>query len=130
MAFSSNETGTFEIYVEAVPGTGADSTPKVRVSSAGGLNPAWSADGSELFFVSLDDHLMAVAVKPGAGRFEAAAPQQLFALGGTSTAISNTYWEPIGNGQRFVVLRSARPTESDNRIHILTNWQSRIRGNP
>jgi len=130
VAFSSNESGTFEIYVQAPAEPGADSSPKIRISASGGLNPAWSSDGSELFFNTLDDRLMTVPIQSAGGRFEAGAPRQLFALGGTSLFNGGTYWEPIGNGQRFVVLRSAPPTERDNRIHILTNWQASLRPNP
>jgi len=127
VAFTSNETGTFEIYVQALPGEPADSIPKVRISNAGGLNPAWNADGSELYFNSLDDRLMAVAVKSSGGRFEAGDPKLLFPLGGTTLFNGGTYWEPIGNGQRFVVLRPVPVTGRDNRIGVIVNWQAALK---
>jgi Tol biopolymer transport system component len=122
VAFSSSESGAPEVYVQAMPGGSNAAGAKVRVSSAGGANPQWSADGNELFFNSLDDRLMAVAVKYPDGQFQAGEPKQLFPLGGSSSFLGAIYWEPIGNGQRFVVLRSAPVAGRDNRINVVINW--------
>ena len=46
MAFVSDETGDYQVYVTAYPGPG----PTVVVSTKGGLSPIWSADGRELYF--------------------------------------------------------------------------------
>jgi Tol biopolymer transport system component len=127
VAFSSSESGTPEIYVQPIPGRGGTAVPKVRVSSTGGVNPAWSADGGELFFNSLDDRLMSVAVKYSGDRFEAAEPKQLFPLGGSSYFNGAIYWEPIGNGQQFVVLRTAPVSGRDNRINVIINWDRGVR---
>ena len=47
IAYSSNESGAQEVYVQAFPGPGQ----KQRISSTGGINPAWSRDGRELFYL-------------------------------------------------------------------------------
>jgi Tol biopolymer transport system component len=59
VAFASDESGRYEIYVTAFPFTGA----KTRVSAAGGWLPRWSRDGRELFYLSGDLHLMALPVR-------------------------------------------------------------------
>ena len=123
VAFSSSESSTQEVYVQSMPSRSGAAQPKVRISTAGGANPAWSADGNELFFNSPDDRLMSVAVKYPGGRFEAGEPKPLFPLGGSSSYSGAIYWEPIDNGQRFVVLRSAPVTGRDNRIHVVLNWE-------
>jgi len=46
MAYASNESGEFDIYVDAFPKPGT----RVRVTTAGGTEPRWSNDGRELFF--------------------------------------------------------------------------------
>jgi dipeptidyl aminopeptidase/acylaminoacyl peptidase len=71
LAYVSNRTGREEIWVQGYP----DGVP-VRVSSDGGYEPQWSADGRELFFRD-EDAMMAVAVVPG-DEFSFAAPQRLF----------------------------------------------------
>jgi Tol biopolymer transport system component len=122
VAYPSLESGGEEIYVQAMPGGPGTVEPKVRISKAGGALPAWSADGNELYFNSPDDRLMAVSVKYSGGRFEAGEPRELFPLGSSSSFLGAVYWQPIGNGQRFVVLRSAPVTSRDNRINIIMNW--------
>ncbi len=84
VAFTTHETAEHELYVQVVPGTSAGPAPKVRVSRAGGVNPAWSADGGELYFSTADNRLMAVPVKSAGGRFEAGEPKLLFPLGGST----------------------------------------------
>src|SRR4051794_1529015 len=130
VAFASSESGNVEIYVKALPIPGAAAGPKVRVSSAGGTNPVWSADGNELFFNTLDERLMAAPVRYPFGRFEAGEPKQLFVLGGSSSYNGALYWQPIGNGRRFVVLRSQPVASKDNRINVRINWQAALQSNP
>jgi Tol biopolymer transport system component len=125
-AFASKESGSYEIYVKRVGG-GANA-PKVRVSRTGGRTPAWSADEKELYFTSPDDRLMAARVHADGERFNADEPQSLFPLGGHSSFVAAIFWQPVGNGQQFVVMRSAAVAERDNRITIVTNWQGAMRG--
>jgi eukaryotic-like serine/threonine-protein kinase len=46
IAYASNESGQFDIYLDAFPKPGA----RVRLTTAGGTEPRWSSDGRELFF--------------------------------------------------------------------------------
>ena len=62
LAFASDESGQFEVYVQPFPGPGE----RVRVSTMGGAQPEWRHDGRELSFVGLDDRLMAVPVQSSA----------------------------------------------------------------
>jgi serine/threonine protein kinase/Tol biopolymer transport system component len=73
VAYATNETGDWEIYVSPFPDAGS----KWQVSRGGGEEPRWRADGKELFFVSPDGKLMASNVKLGAS-FEATTPTPLF----------------------------------------------------
>jgi hypothetical protein len=57
----------------------------------------------------------------GNQRLRSREPKQLFPLGGSSSFLGAIYWEPIGNGQRFVELRSASVTGRDNRINVIIN---------
>ena len=73
LAYQSNETGNFEIYVQAFPGK----ERKWPVSAKGGTRPVWSHDGKELFYMAADNKLMAMDVKSGA-RFEHGVSKPLF----------------------------------------------------
>jgi serine/threonine protein kinase/Tol biopolymer transport system component len=76
VAYESNESGQVAIYVRPFPGPGG----QWQVSSAGGSQPRWRPDGSELFYVAPDGRLMAVPIARGADRqtLEAGAPAPLF----------------------------------------------------
>jgi eukaryotic-like serine/threonine-protein kinase len=75
VAFASDESGRYEVYVAALPFTGATT----RVSPAGGWLPRWSRDGRELFYISGDLHLVAQPVRLGSGLVLGVA-QPLFAI--------------------------------------------------
>jgi Tol biopolymer transport system component len=76
LAYSSNESGRYEIFVQTFPVTGG----KWQVSVAGGLQPRWRGDGKELFYVAPDNRLMAAPIRVAAGTqaLEAATPVALF----------------------------------------------------
>jgi Tol biopolymer transport system component len=125
IAYSSRESGAYEIYVKRV--AGAAEFPKIRISRAGGLNPAWSGDDRELYFTAPDGRLMAAKVNAASDRFEAGEPEALFQTGGYSSYNAAVFWAPIGNGQQFVVLRSAPVTERENRLTVVTNWEKALK---
>jgi Tol biopolymer transport system component len=50
MAYQSNESGQYQIYVQSVPASGT----KYQISASGGTVPRWRRDGKELFYVSTD----------------------------------------------------------------------------
>ena len=76
IAYESNESGQFEIYVQAFPGVRG----KWQVSTGGGIHPRWSPGGKELFYVAPDGRLMAAPVIVGSSgqSIEAGTPVALF----------------------------------------------------
>src|SRR5262249_31779735 len=87
IAYASNESGRYEIYVESFP-PGSD---RSQVSTTGGTQPRWRRDGKEIFYLAADRKLMAAAVQSGA--FQAQTPVALFQtpLGGAGLGISRQY---------------------------------------
>ena len=119
VAYSSNESGRFEIYVQPFPGPGG----KWQVSTGGGATPAWRRDGKELFYIAPDHKLMAVAVKTGA-TFEAEAPQPLF-----ETRVRedpDRHYDVSADGQRFLIVTAAGD-ESTPPISLVQNWTVLLR---
>ena len=72
LAYASDESGQFDVYVDSFPTPGA----RVRVTTAGGTEPRWSADGRELFF-RRGSEIHAVALE----RFEVRSTTRLFDAG-------------------------------------------------
>jgi Tol biopolymer transport system component len=73
VAYASNETGKWEIYVTSFP----DARGRWQISSGGGEQPRWRGDGKELFYLSLDGKMMAAPVTTGA-HFDAGTSVTLF----------------------------------------------------
>ena len=76
IAYTSNEAGQPNVYVQPFPGAGG----KYRISRDGGSHPVWRADGKELFYLGADGTMMAVPID-ATGQFDAGVPQALFPTG-------------------------------------------------
>jgi len=63
MAYTSDESGAFEVYVRPFPVTGG----KWQVSTHGGSEPKWRPDGREIYYIAPDKSLMAVAISTSPG---------------------------------------------------------------
>jgi Tol biopolymer transport system component len=76
LAYASNESGRYEIYIQTFPEAGG----KSQVSVAGGMQPRWRRDGRELYYVAPDARLMVVPIRPAPDThtLEAGAPVALF----------------------------------------------------
>jgi Tol biopolymer transport system component len=76
VAYDSTETGRSEVYVQAFPAGG----DRHQVSQNGGIQPTWSRDGREIYFLSVNNRLMTAPVSVANGNFESFTPQTLFAV--------------------------------------------------
>jgi Tol biopolymer transport system component/DNA-binding winged helix-turn-helix (wHTH) protein len=116
LAYMSNEGGQGDVYVQAFPGPGA----KFQVSKNGGSHPVWRADGRELFYLGLDETLMAVPIRAG-GSFDAGSPQPLFQTRAWKFTTNHVY-AAARDGQRFLV--NAMPEKSGNALPltVVLNW--------
>jgi Tol biopolymer transport system component/predicted Ser/Thr protein kinase len=118
LAYASNESGQWEVYVEPYGREGE----RIRVSVDGGGQPKWRGDSRELFFASVNGDLMSVAFRAEGDRAEVELPTKLFELGGFLGPEYDDY-APSSDGQRFLV---KLPVEESQvvRMHVVTNWQS------
>jgi dipeptidyl aminopeptidase/acylaminoacyl peptidase len=97
IAYSSTESGDVEVYVAPFPATGR----KQRISKDGGSQARWRRDGHELYFLSTDRELMAVAVETKGADFGASAPQRLFEIRLPNGAYHA--FDVTADGQKFLV---------------------------
>jgi Tol biopolymer transport system component len=115
LAYTSNETGRLEVYVDRFPALGDK-----RVVAAGGW-PRWSRDGRELFHVDAGGDMMAAAVRTTAGGLDASTPRALFSLNDRPPVRLDAYSYDVLPDGRFVVNRLlAEPGTS--MITIVLNW--------
>lgn len=120
LAYTSNESGRTEVYVQTFPQSGG----KWLISSGGGAQPHWRGDGKELFYVAPDRTLMSVDVNAGAN-FETTAPKPLFATQLSGYSAPNRY-VVAADGQRFLV-NSPAGEVSQTPITVVLNWTSRLK---
>jgi Tol biopolymer transport system component len=117
MAYTSNETGRLEVYVDRFPALG----DKRRVSSDGGGWPRWSRDGSELFWVTDGGDLVAAPVRRMDSRLEIASPRPRFRLNAREPARLDAYAYDVLPDGRFVVNRLLAEAGT-SAITIVLNW--------
>lgn len=115
IAYMSDETGRFEVYVEAFPGGGG----RRQVSAAGGVSPRWRGDGSELYYYAPDGMLVAVPVSWGP-TMTLGAPSRLFEFRPSSN-LTMPFYSPSRDGQRFVVSR-AIDVAPNMPLSLVQNW--------
>jgi hypothetical protein len=121
IAYNSDESGRYEVYVESFPTHGG----KRQISLAGGSGPRWRADGKELYYYSLDGRLMAVSVKGGGASLTTGAPTVLFAFRRASATIVPSY-AVTRNGQRFL-LSAIVETGVKTPLSVVENWTDGIK---
>jgi hypothetical protein len=97
---------------------------KWQVSTGGGAQPHWRRDGKELFYISADQKLMAVAVKLD-GSFEIGASTPLFQTQVSGFNNSNRY-DVTADGQRFLV-NSPVETGKETPFNVILNWTSTLK---
>ena len=119
-AYSSNESGKFEVYVQNFPPSGG----KWQISTGGGAEPQWRDDGKELFYVQDDRTLMAVDIHSTPGRFEAGIPKPLFSAAFTANARNRFVIAP--GGQKFLLVTRVEQS-SRNPFTLVLNWTEGLR---
>jgi Tol biopolymer transport system component len=117
LAYTSNESGRCEIYVQPYPGPGG----KWQISTEGGTEPVWNHSGRELFYRN-GEKMMAVDITMQPS-FAAGKPQLLFEARYELSPGTFAYYDVSPDGQRFLMLKpnevgEAAPTQ----INVVLNW--------
>jgi serine/threonine-protein kinase len=114
IAYTSNESGRFEVYVARYPDLGRRS----QVSTNGGSAPVWSPDGRELFFQS-GNKLMVAAIQT-TPELRAGVPKALFEGPFEGFDIAP-------DGQRFVLVRPAYPDLPPRPLVVVLGWLDELK---
>ncbi|HXM76822.1 MAG TPA: hypothetical protein VN971_08600, partial [Thermoanaerobaculia bacterium] len=119
VAYQSNESGRFEIYVQSFP----VASGKWQVSSSGGSDASWRADGKELYYRSAEQKLMAVDIQTGES-FKAGIPRPLFAAR-VQPSVSRNKYVPSADGKRFLLV-APLGRESLIPTTVVLNWHAEL----
>jgi eukaryotic-like serine/threonine-protein kinase len=119
LAYISDESGRFEVYVRPYPGPGG----RWQVSLEGGAEPKWSATGREIFYRN-GEQMMSAAVRTQP-TFEVGARTQLFTGAYVQLSSLVTNYDVSRDGQTFLMLQSVQGTEQS--LDVTLNWFERLR---
>jgi eukaryotic-like serine/threonine-protein kinase len=119
IAYQYEESGGVQVYIQTFPQTGV----RQQVSSAGGSFPRWSRDGKELFYVSPERMLMAVAITPAGASLNVAAAHSLFEL--KLQTRDETNYDISSKGSFLVNVPTSEQLPQP--ITVILNWANSVR---
>jgi Tol biopolymer transport system component len=122
IAYDSDDSGSYEVYVQPFPASGA----KWQISSGGGMQPRWRRDGKELFYMAPNRKLMAVDVNLAKGTFEAGLPKLLFQTHTIGYSAPRNIYESSADGQRFLI-NSLQSETNSIPVTVIVNWTADLK---
>jgi serine/threonine-protein kinase len=125
IAYSSNETNRFEVYVQAFPNPGR----KYQISSSnGGTEPIWAKNGRELFYRN-GDKMMAVVVDTRGDNLEPGPPTLLFEghFAVSNVSGGDAWYDVNSDGSRFLMLKADESSNNAASIVIVENWTNELK---
>ncbi len=121
LAYQSDESGRFEVYVRPFPEVDRD---RWQISTAGGAHPAWARSGRELFYLDASSTLTAVPIKASGSTFSAGKPAKVFDAK-YSTPFPPRQYDVSPDGQRFLMLKDSAggdPDATPASMVVVLNW--------
>jgi eukaryotic-like serine/threonine-protein kinase len=128
IAYTSSESGRGEVYVQPYPGAGE----KYRISTAGGTQPIWSANGRELLFrsgLSNGDGFFAATIS-SLNPFRTEPPRLLFQTkpGEYSHTTPVRSWDATRDLKRFLLTRNEESKDQPvTHLEIVLNWDEELK---
>jgi len=120
VAYVSDESGDFDVYVQAFTPDGKLGGNKQRISTKGGRAPGFSRNGQELFYVTADGTMMAVAVKTAGAVSTFGEPKALF----KKQELLSGY-DMTADGQRFLI--GTKVGDSKANVNVILNWTAGLK---
>ncbi len=122
VAYTSDESGAWEVYVQPFPGSGE----RLRISASGGEQPRWRRDGNELFYIAADGTMMAVPLDRQSGSLNAGIPKALFKTAVHAPSRVLFTYVVTGDGQRFLINTSATDALRTP-LTVVLNWTAELK---
>jgi hypothetical protein len=128
LAYTSNESGAFQVYVQQVPGPGT----RIPVSVEHGFEPVWSRDGKQLYYIS-HDLLLSAHVDESSG-FRVTKQDTLFSFGKHDFVVHPPLargpaldsYDVFANGDMVVLKRGSATEQGRSSLVALLHWRQRL----
>ena len=121
LAFSSDRSGRFEVYVTPVD----DPSVWTQISSGGGGQVRWSSDGRELFFRD-GSRMMSVQVSVGASGFTATAPALVFDSPRYFSPADGSVYYDVARDGRFLMVEALPGAAAPTELTVVTDWAAEL----
>jgi serine/threonine protein kinase len=126
VAYASNESGKFELYITSFPVPAS----KLQVSTGGGQSPRWRHDGKQLFFVSDDRHIMSVDVGARGNSLVLGVPHALAAPTVNAPSSGLSSFGPVEvspDGKRLLVSMTKNASDAAQPATLVINWPAELK---
>jgi eukaryotic-like serine/threonine-protein kinase len=126
LAYDSNRSGSFEVYVRPFPNTDGG---EWLVSSGGGSKPLWARNGLELFYVAADGGMLRVPVDASGPTWNAGTPVKLFEGKYVNTGTSGRTYDVSADGQRFLMIKAPATDASTAVLALIVvqHWDEELK---
>ncbi len=121
IAYSSNESGKYEVYVQSFP---SPEHGKWKISTNGGTMPRWSKDGKELFYLTPERKMMAVPISSTIAGLEPGIPVDLFQTRTAAQFERRHRYVVSADGSRFGI--STWANEDPSYVDVIINWNQLV----
>jgi hypothetical protein len=126
LAYASVESGMSQVYVRPFPGPGG----RWQISTAGGTLPVWSHDGRQLFFETLDQHVMRVSYSARGDSFASGKPEP-WSQAQLQPMLGSTFnYDVAPDGKRLAALLAGGGAANEKpatQLTVLLNFSDEIR---
>jgi hypothetical protein len=120
VAYVSEESGQREVYVQGYPGPSG----KWQISTHGGRDPLWGADGRQLYYLTAEGGMMSVSVVTQPA-FQVGMPASLFHASPPSSDPGGRCYAVSADGRRFLILRPTRAHSLPATL-VMMNWTAAL----
>ena len=114
----SDESSRLEVYVRSYP----DLEQKWQISTDGGIEPAWLADGSELYYRVEDGSKMMMVPISGEPQFSPGKPELLFEGEFAPSTWYGRNFDVAGDGEKFLMVEYPLPDDLGAELKVVVNW--------
>jgi Tol biopolymer transport system component len=119
VAYYSNESGTYEVYVRPFPGPGR----QWQISAGGGAWPHWTRGGREIVYQGEDGDMMAAPVEVRGDTLLVGAVEPMFA---TRPPGPEVHFDATADGERFLVRELVSEQAAPQPLSVLVNWPATL----
>ncbi len=116
LAYQSDESGSYQIYLSPFPAGGG----KWGVSQGGGVQPMWKHDGSAIYYLTLDGKLMEASIQEKGSAVEIGTPQELFQQPLTDSGPNARGYAVSPDGKRFLMSKAEQVSSPP--LVLVTDW--------